>query len=153
MPYGTTPRAERHAWLRFDAQDYSNNDVRDFQSKLARIYDRQVHRVHVLDFDVLTEEMERDMTERLRIEHIDAQGKVLFTSYAWRAWIREDVLDFDAFDTFQFQLGGVRRRMSWRQYILELGLHTIEEMESDGFRAYRADSLREIASKADLHDY
>ncbi|GJX09619.1 hypothetical protein Tco_0199478 [Tanacetum coccineum] len=68
--------------------------------------------------------MEQDMTERLRMEHTNAQGQFLFTSYAWRALlgirgplvrevilefystfrIREGVLDLDANDTFQFQL-------------------------------------------------
>ncbi|GJV17596.1 hypothetical protein Tco_1362919 [Tanacetum coccineum] len=45
----------------------------------------KVHWVHLLDFDVLTKDMGRDLTERLRMEHTDAKGQVLFTSYAWRA--------------------------------------------------------------------
>ncbi|GJV09707.1 hypothetical protein Tco_1351248 [Tanacetum coccineum] len=32
-----------------------------------------------------------------------------------------------------FQLGRARRRLSWRQFILALGLHTGEKMESPGF--------------------
>ncbi|GKB01361.1 hypothetical protein Tco_0829405 [Tanacetum coccineum] len=31
-------------------------------------------------------------------------------------------------DTLCFQLGGARRRMTWRQFILTLGLHTSKEM-------------------------
>ncbi|GKE85049.1 hypothetical protein Tco_1558791, partial [Tanacetum coccineum] len=45
----------------------------------------------------------------------------------------EVLLDLDAPDTIQFQLGGVRRRLSWSQFILALGLHTGEEMESPSF--------------------
>nr|GEW71479.1 hypothetical protein [Tanacetum cinerariifolium] len=45
------------------------------------IYDRHVHKVHVLDFDVLTKEMQQTMTDRLRMEHTDAQGHVVFTSH------------------------------------------------------------------------
>ncbi|GKF40728.1 hypothetical protein Tco_0124070 [Tanacetum coccineum] len=63
------------------------------------------------------------------------------------------VLDLDTARTLQIQLGGLRCRMSWRQFILALSLHTPEEIESDGFRAYWADSSREMASKADLRDY
>ncbi|GJW91244.1 hypothetical protein Tco_0168797 [Tanacetum coccineum] len=104
--------------------------------RLARIYDRQVHRVHVLDFDVPREEMEQVITDKLRMEHTSADGQVVFTSHAWR------------------QLFGIRgllrRQMTWRQFISVLGLHTVEEMESDGFRAYWMESLKEIASKADL---
>ncbi|GKB21470.1 hypothetical protein Tco_0855393 [Tanacetum coccineum] len=36
------------------------------------------------------------------------------------------------------QLGGVRRRMTWRQFILALGLHTEQEMAEAGFGAYWA---------------
>ncbi|GJX70767.1 hypothetical protein Tco_0307938 [Tanacetum coccineum] len=53
----------------------------------------------------------------------------------------------------QFQLGGVRCRMSWRQFILGLGLHPTEEMESARFGAYWADSSRQITDKGDLSAY
>ncbi|GJS70117.1 hypothetical protein Tco_0702958 [Tanacetum coccineum] len=63
--------------------------------------------------------------------------------------IREFILEFlstcrmcdtemglDVADTLCFQLGGVRHRMTWRQFILALGLHTVEEMVEDRFEAY-----------------
>ncbi|GJW53735.1 hypothetical protein Tco_0097820, partial [Tanacetum coccineum] len=50
-------------------------------------------------------------------------------------------------------LRGLRRQMSWRQFILALGLHMAKEMATVGLRAYWADSLREIATNADLRDY
>ncbi|GJX48804.1 hypothetical protein Tco_0273994 [Tanacetum coccineum] len=43
------------------------------------------------------------------------------------------LLDLNAPSTIQFQLGEARRRRSWRQFILALGLHTAEEMELLGF--------------------
>ncbi|GJU23819.1 hypothetical protein Tco_1157161 [Tanacetum coccineum] len=49
---------------------------------------------------------------------------------------KEVLLDLDTPDTIQFQLGGARRRMSWRQFIVVLGLHTGEEMVSLGFARY-----------------
>ncbi|GKF79325.1 hypothetical protein Tco_0234893, partial [Tanacetum coccineum] len=51
------------------------------------------------------------------------------------------------------QLGGVRRRMTWRQFILALGLHTEQEMAKAGFGAYLASSDRVIPDKGDLKDY
>ncbi|GKB26607.1 hypothetical protein Tco_0866008 [Tanacetum coccineum] len=51
-------------------------EAKDFESRLGRIYNRQVHRVHDLDFDVLTEDMDRDITERLRMDHTDVEGKI-----------------------------------------------------------------------------
>ncbi|GKA29866.1 hypothetical protein Tco_0716111 [Tanacetum coccineum] len=83
----------------------------------------------------------------------DAQGHIMFTSRAWR-WLfdircllvqelileffntfrfGEAVTDLDTAEALQFQLGGVRRRMSWREFILALGLHTAEEMHTIGF--------------------
>ncbi|GJR60174.1 hypothetical protein Tco_1502336 [Tanacetum coccineum] len=45
-------------------------------------------------------------------------------------------MGLDVADTLCFQLGGVRRRMTWRQFILALGLHSKEEMAEVGFGAY-----------------
>ncbi|GKC45392.1 hypothetical protein Tco_1063114 [Tanacetum coccineum] len=116
-------RNERHAWLRFDTQDYTKEGIQDFESRLGKIYNRQVHQVQFLDFDVLTEDMKQDMTERLMMEHTDAQG--------------------------HFQMGGLRRQLGWRQFMAILGLHTVKEMETGGFRAYWDARLRVIASKAE----
>ncbi|GJX45987.1 hypothetical protein Tco_0262663 [Tanacetum coccineum] len=43
--------------------------------------------------------------------------------------------------------------MSWRQFILALGLHTLEEIDSARFGAYRAKSARQILDKGDLSAY
>ncbi|GKC26028.1 hypothetical protein Tco_1028178, partial [Tanacetum coccineum] len=48
---------------------------------------------------------------------------------------------------------GARCRMTWRQFILALGLHTAEEMAGDGFEAYWLGSTRAIPDKGDLRDY
>ncbi|GKC97802.1 hypothetical protein Tco_1168077, partial [Tanacetum coccineum] len=63
------------------------------------------------------------------------------------------LLDFDALGTIQFQLSGAIRRLRWRQFILALGLHTEEEMESLSFARYWSESERMIPKKGDLHDY
>nr|GEV86996.1 hypothetical protein [Tanacetum cinerariifolium] len=62
-------------------------------------------------------------------------------------------MDLDTVDTLCFQLGGVRRRMTWRKFILALGLHTEHEMAEAGFKAYWAGSERLILNKGDLRDY
>ncbi|GJT91858.1 hypothetical protein Tco_1080703 [Tanacetum coccineum] len=49
--------------------------------------------------------------------------------------------------------GGARRSMTWRQFILALGLHTAKEMSEDGFGAYWLGSERVIPDKGDLNDY
>ncbi|GKC06968.1 hypothetical protein Tco_0998578 [Tanacetum coccineum] len=93
------------------------------------------------------------LSARMLMEHRDAQGVSLFTSRAWRRLfdIRgplvhelileffstfrfgEAVTDLDTAGALQFQLGGARRRLSWRQFILALGLHTTEEIGTVGF--------------------
>ncbi|GJU44636.1 hypothetical protein Tco_1201902 [Tanacetum coccineum] len=68
------PMNLRHPWLIFEGQNYTNEDIHDFEDRLGKIYDRQMHRAQLLDFNILTEEMGQTMTDRLRMEHIDAQG-------------------------------------------------------------------------------
>ncbi|GJS60050.1 hypothetical protein Tco_0654834 [Tanacetum coccineum] len=41
----------------------------------------------------------------------------------------------------------------WRKFILALGFHTAEEMETVGFGAYWVESARQILDKGDLRDY
>ncbi|GKG13669.1 hypothetical protein Tco_0350629, partial [Tanacetum coccineum] len=120
-------------------------DIEDFKARLARIYRREVHRVHVFDFEGLPDLMAEGLSARMLMEYQDDQGVSLFTSRAWRRL-------FDIRGPL-FQLGGARRRMSWRQFILALGLHTDEEMQIAGFGTYWADSTRQILDKGDLRDY
>ncbi|GJW42937.1 hypothetical protein Tco_0071736 [Tanacetum coccineum] len=49
--------------------------------------------------------------------------------------------------------GGARRSMTWRQFILALGLHTSKKMAEDGFSAYWLGSKRVIPDKGDLSNY
>ncbi|GKD59346.1 hypothetical protein Tco_1296855, partial [Tanacetum coccineum] len=46
-----------------------------------------------------------------------------------------------------------QRRMSWREFILALGLYFAEEMQTVRFGAYWADSARQIPDKGGLRDY
>ncbi|GKF62024.1 hypothetical protein Tco_0182078, partial [Tanacetum coccineum] len=77
------------------------------------------------------------------MEHKDAQGVSLFSSQAWRR----------LFDIRGSLLGGARRLLSWRQFILALGLHTDEEMQTLRFCAYWVKSARQIPDKGDMRDY
>ncbi|GKG13499.1 hypothetical protein Tco_0350459 [Tanacetum coccineum] len=80
------------------------------------------------------------LSGKMVMEHMDAQGQSMFTSRAWRRLFEircplvnelileffstfrfgEAVLDLDTGGALQFQLGGVRRRMSWRELILDI---------------------------------
>ncbi|GKC15381.1 hypothetical protein Tco_1012163, partial [Tanacetum coccineum] len=110
---------------------YTDVDIADFETRLGKIYRRDVHRVQVFYYGGLTDLMAEGLSDRMLIEHRDAQGQDVFIS----------------------QLGGVRQRMRWRQFILALGLHTAEEMETVGFGLYWAESGRQIYDKGDLSAY
>ncbi|GKD98257.1 hypothetical protein Tco_1382154 [Tanacetum coccineum] len=94
------------------------------------------------NFKGLTAKMRQDLAVRLRMVYF-GEGQQM----------SDTVMDLDTVDTMCFQLGGVRRRMTWRQFILALGLHTEQEMEEARFGAYWAGSDRLIPDKGDLRDY
>ncbi|GKA03267.1 hypothetical protein Tco_0676048 [Tanacetum coccineum] len=80
----------------------------------------------VFDLGGLPDLMAEGLSTRMLMEHMDAQGQ---------------------------SLGGVRRRMKWREFILALGLHTAEEMHTAGFGLYWTESARRILNKGDLSAY
>ncbi|GJU05198.1 hypothetical protein Tco_1121628 [Tanacetum coccineum] len=98
------PRDQRHQYLRYDGLQYTDADIADFETRLARIYRREVHMVKVFDFRGLPDLMAEGLSARMLMEHRDAQ-----------------------------RLGGARHRLIWRQFNLALGLHTTKEMEIVGF--------------------
>ncbi|GKB01626.1 hypothetical protein Tco_0829670 [Tanacetum coccineum] len=127
-------------------QEYTNEIIQYFKDRLGRIFTREVHKLQVLDFGALTEDMDQAITDRLRMDHTRAGGQVVFASYAWRGFfeihrplVRELILEF--FSTYRFA-----------NNVLDLDF-AVEEIDTDGFRAYWDKSSRVIASKADLKDY
>ncbi|GKC97122.1 hypothetical protein Tco_1162564, partial [Tanacetum coccineum] len=116
------PRDQRYLWLRYQVEGYTEEIVHDFKDRLKTIFRRQVNRVHVLDFEGFTPKMRQDLAERLRM---------FFSTYKIGS-----EMGLDAADTLCFQLGGARRSMTWRQFILALGLHIAKDIAEDGFEAY-----------------
>ncbi|GKE27567.1 hypothetical protein Tco_1442951, partial [Tanacetum coccineum] len=108
------PRDQRHEWLRYQVEGYTEDIMHNFEQRLEMIFGKSVNRVHVLYFAGLTEEMRQTLASRMS----------------------DTEIGLDVADTLCFQLGGARRRMTWRQFILVLGLHTAENMAEDGFEAY-----------------
>ncbi|GJR37964.1 hypothetical protein Tco_1213648 [Tanacetum coccineum] len=117
--------------------------------------------------------MAKGFRSRMLMEYRVAQGQSVFTNRAWRRLFEvqglvvhefileffstyrfgETVLNLDTVGALQFQLGRARRCMSWREFILGMGLHTANEMESTGFVAYWVESARRIPDKGDLSAY
>ncbi|GJX16353.1 hypothetical protein Tco_0217185, partial [Tanacetum coccineum] len=142
---------QRHPWLRYKVEEYTKGIIHSYEQRLKTIWSRPVNRVHVLDFEGLTLGMRPDLAVRLRMMYI-GEGQQVFVSHAWRILfgiqaplVREFILKFlstcrmsdtemglDVADTLCFQLEGVRRRMTWRHFILALGLHTKQEIAEAG---------------------
>ncbi|GKB04524.1 hypothetical protein Tco_0832667 [Tanacetum coccineum] len=106
------PRNQRHQYLRYEGLQYTDDDIADFKTRLARIYSREVHMVQVFDFGGLLDLMAEGLSVRMLIEHRNAQGQSVFTSQAWRRLfdirgplVHELILEF--FSTFRF--GKLRR--------------------------------------------
>ncbi|GJR55644.1 hypothetical protein Tco_1406165 [Tanacetum coccineum] len=132
----------RHPFLRYQGLEYTNADIADFEERLERIYSREIHRVQVVDFQGMSELIRDGLFTRMVMEHHDDVSVVVFTSRAWGRLFdtrgplvkelileflstlrfREVLLDLDVPGTIQFQLGRSRRRLSWRQFILTLGI-------------------------------
>ncbi|GKC24113.1 hypothetical protein Tco_1026263 [Tanacetum coccineum] len=59
--------AQRHLWLRYPIEEYTEEIRRSYEQRLETIWSRPVNRVYVLDFEGLTDEIrlhtEQEMTE------------------------------------------------------------------------------------------
>ncbi|GJV43699.1 hypothetical protein Tco_1428235 [Tanacetum coccineum] len=100
----------------------------------------------------------RDQRHPWLMYRVKGYGEDIVHSYEQRLktiWGRmsDTEMGLDVDDTLCFQLGGVRRRMTWRQFILALGLHSEEEMAEVDFGAYWQGSERVIPDKGDIRDY
>ncbi|GJT36472.1 hypothetical protein Tco_0926891 [Tanacetum coccineum] len=140
------PHDQRHLWLRYQVEGYTEEIVHDFEQRLETIFGRQVNRVHILDFERLTPNMRQDLVERMRMVYTGDDGQEVFRSYTWRRLfgiraplVHEFILEF-------FCTCGIEDEMA-------LGLHTTKEMTEDRFGAYWLGSERLIPDKGELSDY
>ncbi|GKA20250.1 hypothetical protein Tco_0700239 [Tanacetum coccineum] len=106
-----------------------------------------------LRYQGLTLDIRQDLAERMRMVYTGDDGQEEFMLEFFSTCRIGDEMGLDVAGTLCFQLGGARRSMTWRQFILALGLHTAEEMAKDGFGAYWLGSERLIPDKGDLSDY
>ncbi|GKD72050.1 hypothetical protein Tco_1330332 [Tanacetum coccineum] len=126
---------QRHPWLSYQIEEYIEDIRRSYEQRLETIWSRPVNRVHVLDFEGLTTEMRQDLAVRLRMV------------YSGEGQMSDIVMDLDTVDTLCFQLGGVRRRMTWRQFILALGLHTEDFLGPSPSYVLIRDPVRRLCHK------
>ncbi|GJZ24875.1 hypothetical protein Tco_0562334, partial [Tanacetum coccineum] len=111
---------------------YTEGIVHSYEQRLETIWSMTVNRVHVLDFEGLTPRMRQDLAVRLRMVYTREGQQVM----------SDTEMGLDVVDTLCFLLGGIRRRMTWRQFILALGLHTDPEMAEAGHAEGRKTGAR-----------
>ncbi|GJU64361.1 hypothetical protein Tco_1246196 [Tanacetum coccineum] len=102
-------------------EGYTEGIVHSYEQRLETIWSRPVNRVHVLYFVGLTLEM--SYREGFEMVYTRGEGQQFLST----CWMSDIEMGLDVADTLCFQLGGIRRRMTWRQFILALGLHTKQE--------------------------
>nr|GEX99875.1 hypothetical protein [Tanacetum cinerariifolium] len=127
----------RELTLRYHVDGYDEGIVHSYEQRLETIWGRSVNRVHMLDFAGLTDGMRQTLEDRLSMVYAGDDEEALFTSQAWRQLfkvreplVREFILEFlstcrmsdtkmglDVVDTLCFQLGGARKRMTWRDFL------------------------------------
>ncbi|GJU25627.1 hypothetical protein Tco_1164248 [Tanacetum coccineum] len=78
------PHEQRHRFLRYEGLKYTDSDIADFESRLERIYNREIYRVQVVDFQGMPELPRDGLFARMVMEHRDEADVVVFTSQAWR---------------------------------------------------------------------
>ncbi|GKC86708.1 hypothetical protein Tco_1147357, partial [Tanacetum coccineum] len=61
----------------YEGLQYTDADIVDFETRLTRIYRKEVHRVHVFNFGGLADLMAKGLSARMLMEHRDAQ-RVLY---------------------------------------------------------------------------
>ncbi|GKB61246.1 hypothetical protein Tco_0917432 [Tanacetum coccineum] len=69
------PRDQRHLWLRYQVEGYTEEIVHNFEQRLKTIFGRQVNRVHILDFEGLILDMRQDLAERMRMVYTGDDGQ------------------------------------------------------------------------------
>ncbi|GKD71837.1 hypothetical protein Tco_1325927, partial [Tanacetum coccineum] len=65
------PREQRYRFLRYEGLEYTDSDIEDFESRLERIYTREIYRVHVVDFQSMPELLRDELFARMAMEHRD----------------------------------------------------------------------------------
>ncbi|GJU08752.1 MAK10-like protein [Tanacetum coccineum] len=138
-----TPHDQRHLWLCYQVEGYTEEIVHDFEQRLETIFGRQVNRVHILDFEGLTLDMRQDLADRMRMVYTGEDRQEEFILEFFSTCRIGDEMGLDVAGTLCFQLGGARRSMTWRQFILALG-EMQENDKKQGKKGLKCNYLKNV---------
>ncbi|GJT97257.1 hypothetical protein Tco_1092775 [Tanacetum coccineum] len=151
-------------WLSFSNPNFSETSRNEFRANYIIYKNKEIESPEALDFaDFGTIREGKTLREFDRFCQVSFRvGSRTFTSQAWNRLfriqepiVREYVYEFlssvkfrdhtselELADTLVFQLGGVRRSMTLREFTLALGLYTNLEMNNNLFAAFRENYVR-----------
>ncbi|GJU86001.1 putative ribonuclease H-like domain-containing protein [Tanacetum coccineum] len=128
------PREQIHRFLRYEGLEYTDSDIADFESRLERIYTREIRRVKVVDFQGMPKLLRDDLFAKIAMEHRDEAGVVVFTSQAWgRLFGTRGPLICELILEFLSTLRFGEEMIELEAVYSGLGITHREEMESLGF--------------------
>ncbi|GJY09794.1 hypothetical protein Tco_0377979 [Tanacetum coccineum] len=132
-------------WLQFNNREYSRESKKTYWDAYKGLMKKEIEGPETLSFVDYgniqnggpLQEIQEPMIRKYVLEFIST---IRF---------RDHVVDLDVNDTLVFQLGGIVRRMKMRQFSLELGLYSAEEMNNNLFAFYHAalDRMERITIK------
>nr|GEU56843.1 hypothetical protein [Tanacetum cinerariifolium] len=118
------PRDQRHPWLRYQVDGYTEDIMHTFEQRLETIFGRRLFKIR------------GPLVQEFILEFLST------------CMMSDTEMGLDVTDTLCFHLGGARRRMTWRQFILALGFHTADEMAKDApFYVYIRDPMRRLCNR------
>ncbi|GKD80298.1 hypothetical protein Tco_1342919, partial [Tanacetum coccineum] len=159
-------------WLKFSTRTFTKDSRNEFHKRYSKLLRKEIEGPEALDYAEFS-----TLHDGVALQNLDQFCHVsyrhddrIFTSQAWSKLfkiqeqvVREYVMEFlscftfkdhvvelDIADTMVFQLGGVKRSMSMRQFILALGLYIPEEMNNNLFGPFRRHSAKEKVTLDDL---
>ncbi|GKD71524.1 hypothetical protein Tco_1325614, partial [Tanacetum coccineum] len=146
-------------WVKFNSYDFTPDNLKEFRKRYSKLLRKEIEGPEALDYAEFS-----TLHDGVALQNLDQFCHVsyrhddrIFTSQEWNKLfkiqepvVKEYVMEFlscftfkdhvvelDIADTMVFQLGGVKRSMSMRQFILALGLYIPEEMNNNLFGPFR----------------
>ncbi|GJS78239.1 putative reverse transcriptase domain-containing protein [Tanacetum coccineum] len=162
-------------WLKFNNRKFSQDSQKEFHANYKTLLGKEIEGPETLDFaDFGTMHGGRALQELDLFYHVSYRHEDrTFTSQAWNRLFRiqelmiyeyaleflssfkfrDHVMELDIVDTMVFQLRGVKRSMTIRQFISALGLYTDAEMKNNLFGFFRDACVRNRPNNYNLIAY
>nr|GEW50681.1 hypothetical protein [Tanacetum cinerariifolium] len=140
-------------WLKFTNHEFSADSRKEFRIRHSKILMKEIEKPKALDIDEFSA-----LHKGIYLQNLNQSCDISYTeedkTFTSQAWNRLDhTIDLENVETLVFQLRGVKRSMTMRQFILALRLHTPEEMGNALFEPFRESCFRKRPNNYNLAEY